>query len=188
LHLRRALTVRLYPNDYGWDQTLRWQDEWPDVELDSGRRKMDSLIRECRIYVSTYNATTYLESFTMNVPTVIFWNTEHWEIRESAKPYLDELEKAGIFHKTPEGAARHVATVWNDVQAWWESSDVQQVRQKFCERYARMPDNLPRRVENALRDVVKIARARKKMRQPSSDFTHVTGNMQLAKPDIEKMD
>jgi putative transferase (TIGR04331 family) len=160
LHLRRALIVRLFPNDYGWDQALRWHDHWPDVELDSGRCKMEDLIRQCRIYVSTYNATTYLESFTMNVPTVIFWNPEHWELRASAQPYFDELEKAGIFHKTPEGAARHVAMVWNDVQAWWERSDVQKVRQKFCERYARMPDDLLRRVENALQDVAQTARTR----------------------------
>jgi putative transferase (TIGR04331 family) len=149
---------------------------------------MEDLIRQCRIYVSTYNATTYLESFTMNVPTVIFWNQEHWELRASAQPYFDELEKAGIFHKTPEGAARHVAMVWNDVQAWWERSDVQKVRQKFCERYARMPDDLLLRVENALRDVARSVRARKSKKQHSCDFTHLPGNMPLTKSDIGKMD
>ena len=152
--IRKNLTVRLYGIDYGWDQALRWQDQYPQVELDHGKQRIEHLIRRSRVYVSTYNATTYLESFTMNVPTIIFWDPKHWELRDSALPYFEELKKAGIFHETPESAAKQVNFVWDDVYAWWNSTKVQSARHKFCERYAYLPDNLVKRVTGSLLDVI----------------------------------
>jgi putative transferase (TIGR04331 family) len=47
----------------------------------------------------------------MNVPTIIYWNTNHWELRESALPCFDDLRRVGIFHDTSESAARQVAAI-----------------------------------------------------------------------------
>ncbi len=152
--IRDALTVRLYPSDYGWDQLLRWRDRFPDLCLDEGHSNINDLIGQSRLYISTYNATTFLESFTMNVPTVIYWNPNHWELRDSALPYFEELKRAGVFHETPESAARHVAAIWDDVDAWWTSPAVREVVERFKERYCRLPDDLLDRVEHTLREVM----------------------------------
>lgn len=101
---------------------------------------MMSLLKKTRLYISTYNATTYLESMSLNFPTIMFWNPKHWELRDSAIPYFEQLKAVGIFHDTPEGAARQMATVWDDVSGWWESAAVQSVRREFCERYAHIPE------------------------------------------------
>jgi putative transferase (TIGR04331 family) len=50
------------------------------------------------------------------------------------------LKLVGIFHDTPESAARQMAAVWNDVSGWWQSAEVQTVRQEFCENYAHLPE------------------------------------------------
>lgn len=155
--LRKALIVRLYPHDFGWDQAARWHDRFPDVEVDEGQSKMQDLIRRTRVYIATYNATTYLESFTMDIPTIVFWDPEHWELRESAIPYFEELQRAGIFHETPESAARHVAAVWNNVDAWWTSPAVVQVLKQFKKRYCDLPSDLLDRVENALGEVLAMS-------------------------------
>jgi len=152
--IRDALVVRLYPKDYGWDQIARWQDRFPNIRLDAGEEDLDHLIRLCRLYISTYNASTFLESFTMNVPTVIFWNPNHWELRNSAVSYFEDLKRVGIFHENPESAARHVTAIWNDVDAWWLRGDVQAVREHFCRRYSYLPNDLVRRVEKALREMI----------------------------------
>ena len=82
------LTVRLYQHDYGWEQQERWGQRFPNITLDLGIQMIHKLIARSRLYVSTYNAATYLEAFTMDIPTVIFWNCNHWEIRNSSKPYF----------------------------------------------------------------------------------------------------
>lgn len=139
--LRDNVLVRLYSLDYGWGQKQRWLERFPKIRLDEGVQPMASLVKKSRVYISTYNATTYLESMSLNIPTIMFWNPKHWELRESAIPNFEKLKSAGIFHETPESAARQMAAVWNDVSGWWESAAVQSVRQEFCDRYAHIPEN-----------------------------------------------
>jgi putative transferase (TIGR04331 family) len=134
--LRHQVLLRLYANDFGWDQIERWKDEMPDVQLNYGNDNIHSLMRKSRLYISTYNATTYLESLSWNMPTIIFWNIEHWELNEQTKPYFELLKKVGIFHETPQSAAHQMIKVWNDVDSWWSSEEVQNARIKFCEEYA----------------------------------------------------
>jgi putative transferase (TIGR04331 family) len=155
--IRHALTIRLYTQDWGWDQVARWRDRFPGIQLDEGRSSIDNLIRQSRLYISTYNATTFLESFTMNIPTVIFWNQNHWELRDSAISYFEDLKRVGIFHETPESAAHHVAAIWDDVDAWWTSPAVREVLERFKARYCRLPDDLLDRVEYALREVMAVS-------------------------------
>jgi putative transferase (TIGR04331 family) len=157
--IRDALIVRLYPEDYGWDQLCRWRGRFPDLRVDRGKSNIDDLICLSRLYISTYNATTFLESFTRNVPTVIYWNPKHWELRESAEPYFGDLRRVGIFHETPESAAHHVAAIWDDVDAWWSSTAVREVLGRFKERYCRLPDDLMGCVEGAIREVMIAADA-----------------------------
>jgi len=151
--IRDALTVRLYPEDYGWDQAARWHDRFPGLGLDKGSSSIDDLIRRSRIYISTYNATTFLESFTMDVPTVIYWNPDHWELRDSAVPYFDDLKQVGIFHDKPESAARHVAAVWDDIDSWWRSPAVRAVLKRFRGHYCALPDEPLDSIEHALDQV-----------------------------------
>ena len=138
--LRAQLLVRLFSSDYGLSQRQRWHDRFPDIRLDSGEQPMARLLQKTRIYISTYNATTYLESLSLNFPTIIFWNPKHWELRKYACPYFEKLKSVGIFHETPESAARQMAEVWDDVHGWWQSTEVQAARQEFCERYSHLPE------------------------------------------------
>ena len=157
--IQDALTVRLYPEDYGWDQVARWRERLPEVRLDQGQTRMNDLIRHSRLYISTYNATTFLESMTMNVPSVIYWNVNHWELRDSAAPYFDDLARVGVFHATPESAADHVARVWDDIDAWWSDPALQSMLARFKQRYCRESDDVPGCIEPVLREVMTAADA-----------------------------
>jgi putative transferase (TIGR04331 family) len=148
------LIVRTTATDYGWDQAARWRERFPKLRVDNGQRRIEELVRQSRIYVSTYNATTYLEALTIQVPTVIYWNPAHWELRESAVAEFAALKAAGIFHETPQSAAAHVAAVWDDVESWWDSAAVVAARKRFMQRYSDLPDDLPERVTRALQDAI----------------------------------
>jgi putative transferase (TIGR04331 family) len=134
--LHDQLLVRLYSSDYGVSQRQRWLDQFPNINLDEGVKPIAELLDNTRIYISTYNATTYLESLSRNFPTIIFWNPKHWELRDTALPYFEKLKSVGIFHDTPQSAAHQMAAVWNDVSSWWGSAEVQSVRIEFCDCYS----------------------------------------------------
>lgn len=151
--IRKNLLVRLFVPDWGWTQADRWRAEMPDVRIHSGSGPIEPLISGCRLYVATYNATTFLESLNRNIPTIMFWNPEHWELRLSAEPYFEKLKKVGIFHTEPEDAAKKVSEIWCDVQKWWNNPEVQEAREIFCNRYARAQENPTKKLHEALTTV-----------------------------------
>lgn len=137
-NIRDNLIYKPYANDYGINQRRDLSAILPESQLvTSSVKNAREYITECRLFVSDHLGTSYLESLAMNVPTVIFWSPEHFAIIDKAKTDLKELEEAGIYHKTPESAAEHVNKIYDDVDSWWESDTVRQVREKFTHKYAR---------------------------------------------------
>lgn len=148
---QKLLLVRLYQHDYGWSQMDRWSYEFPEIECYLGNKSMLDQLNESRLFIGTYNATTYLETFTANFPTVLFWNPNHWELRPFAQPYFDELRHVGILHDTPESAARKVNQICDDPISWWQQSEIQAVKNQFCYQFARTSDNWLKEWKNELR-------------------------------------
>lgn len=154
--IRAELTVRLprAAASHGYPQDQIWKERHPDVRLDDGNSSIESLIRQSRIFVYTYNSTGFIETLGRNIPTIIFWNPKHWELRSSAQPYFDRLRQVGILHDTPESAAEKIASVWESVGEWWSQSKIQEARVYFCNRFARMPVNPIREMKVALQSVI----------------------------------
>lgn len=71
---RELLLVRPYMHDFGLSQKKRFKDKVPDVNVYSGQESMYKQLKKSRLFVGTYNATTFLETFAANYPTVLFWN------------------------------------------------------------------------------------------------------------------
>ena len=138
---QEQLLVRLSRIDYRWCQMARWNSEFPGIECCHADTSMLEHTKESRLFVCTYNATTYLETFVANFPTVIFWNPDHWELRSSARPYFEELYRVGILHGTPESAAVKVNEISHDSAAWWNQPEIQRAKDEFSFRFARTSDN-----------------------------------------------
>jgi putative transferase (TIGR04331 family) len=152
--IRRELIVRLYPHDYGWNQFDRWTNEFPELLLDTGSIPINKQIHKSRIFISTYNATTFLETFVMNVPTVMYWNEKHWELRDSAIPFYKELKRVGVFHSTPASAAAHVNKIWEDVDGWWYSDDVQMAVNNFSKRFCDTSGDVSTKLAWVIKNVI----------------------------------
>lgn len=135
-NIQQKILLRLYPTDYGWCQKARWQERFPNLRIDKGA-SMKSLIKKTQLHISTYNGTTFLESLSMNVPTIMFWDSSHWELRNDAIPYYNRLKEVGIFHESPESAAIKVSEIWDDINSWWDQPEIQTARKFFCRRFAR---------------------------------------------------
>ena len=152
--IQKCLIVRLSLAELGWHRSSRWRDRCPDVELDPGSSRMHDLLLKTRLAIYNYNSTGYLEAFAKSVPAVLFCDLRANPLRDSAIPYFQDLKRVGIFHETPESAARHVAAIWDDVDAWWTSPAVREVLERFKARHCYLPDDLLDRIEHALREVM----------------------------------
>jgi putative transferase (TIGR04331 family) len=94
------------------------------------------LLTNAKLVVTTYNCTTPVEALAMNIPTIIFWRSEHWELAPSAIPFFEKLRACGVFHDSQESAAIMINKIWDDVDGWWQSQEVlsacNEFRMWFC--------------------------------------------------------
>ena len=155
-HVREHLLVRLYSEDYGWDQRQRWIDNFADIKFDNNP-KMTTSAKKARLVIGTYSATTFNETLASNTPTVVYWDSNYWQLNSVSDPYFEELVKVGIFHNTPESASRQVVNVWDDIEKWWYDPELQAVRQKYCKAFADQTDGLINNIKVVLQEQRDIA-------------------------------
>jgi putative transferase (TIGR04331 family) len=149
---RKLLTVRLHAGHRyaNWSEEVRWQTFDPSLKIDTGGGVIKDLIAKSRIVIHSYDSTGILETLSLNIPTLVFWQNGFDHLRDSAKPYYKLLVDAGIVNLTPETAAHKVNDVWDDVDGWWRQSKVQDARKQFCDRYARVSRYPVRELKNIL--------------------------------------
>lgn len=142
-NLKNNLNIRLSYYTLGaWSDKQRWLDFDPTLNYDSGTAPIWDLIDKSRLVVHSYDSTGILETLSLNIPTVAFFDQFYFdEINEEALPYYELLESVGILFRTADAASRHINDVWEDIESWWQSEELQDARNKFCHQYARRVDN-----------------------------------------------
>ena len=135
--IRGDLKLRSLDNEYGWNEVDRIKAHYPSLDQCHAKKIYRSM-KSARLFIGTMNTTAPLEALAVNMPTILFWNPDHWELRERAMEDYDNLRKVGILHDTPESAAKMVNKVWDDPESWWRSDDTQKVRTEFCHKFVRM--------------------------------------------------
>ena len=140
-NLRNKLFVRLDSNDYGNDFYNRWTNKFDNLNIDCGKNPISNILKTTKVYIATYCATTYVESLALNIPTIIFWDENYWEINDESKKYFDLLKKANIFFDNPVSAANHLVNNWDSINDWWKSPKTQKARLGYLSKFANYDKN-----------------------------------------------
>ena len=141
LENQKNLCIRLFKEDYEWNQVDRWRAEFPNIRYYQGSKSIFKQLNNSRLFVGTYNSTTFLETFAANFPTIIFWDPKKFEINKSADIYFEKLRNAGILFYDPKMAAEKVNEIVNDPEKWWNQESVQQAKNEFCNKFANTTKN-----------------------------------------------
>ena len=113
------------------------ENYFPQINIDESNDSMIKVLKKTRVVISTYNATTFLESMAWNIPTIIFWDPVINELSDRVLDDFELLKSAGIFHETPESAALQLIKIWDDIDSWWKDKKLQDIREDFCFKYSR---------------------------------------------------
>lgn len=134
--------VRTYPVDSGFKikQTIR--NTFPNIKLDDHSKTFHCRLKNARLFVSDHMSTTYLETLAMNFPTVIFIDKNYYSFR---KPEIIQLliDAKILFYDEIE-AAHHINSIYDNIDDWWLSDEVQKARREFCYHYARTSEDWAR--------------------------------------------
>ncbi|MBI4345291.1 MAG: hypothetical protein HY553_00440 [Elusimicrobia bacterium] len=139
--LRSRARVRLPVHRFGWRSGDRLKARFPDVAIDDHSRNYYQRLEECRLVAIDHPSTTMLESLSLDVPTVLFWDPDLWELRPTAEPVFAGLRAAGILQPDAAAAAAQVARVYADPDAWWRTEPVQAARRAFAGTFARLSED-----------------------------------------------
>lgn len=162
--IQKKLMVRLYHGyrNLPWFDEQRWKDRSPHTHIDSGQVNIREATEQSRLVVHSYDSTGILETLSLNIPTMCFWQGGLTHLLTEAKPYYELLRNAGILADSPEHAAELVALYWENVSEWWQSKKVQDARKAFCMQYARTEKHpvstMKCLLTKACKDVVKKTR------------------------------
>jgi len=140
---KKKITIRLSRSNSNikLNETLRWFDFNRSIKIDDGRTKLENLIAESRLVIHTYDTTGILETFSHNIPTLVFWQKGFDHLRESVKSDFQILVDNGLLHLSAQSTANKVNEIWDNVDEWWSERNVQDARKNFCDKYSKNCDN-----------------------------------------------
>lgn len=124
LSIRDELVVRPREIDGGWGYRERWNHHTNNnVRFDEVRLYYDSLVSR-KIVVIDHISTTWLEALYCDVPIIIYFDYERYDIKEAVKDIYRLLESVSVMHRTPESAASFLNKKYNNIEPWWRGECV----------------------------------------------------------------
>jgi hypothetical protein len=140
---KNNLTIRLdhLYQLYRRSEKKRWFDFDASLKLDNGKLNIRKLISKNRLVVHSYDSTGMLETLSLNIPTLAFWQNGLDHLDDNAIPHYQMLIDVGIIYLSAESVANKVNDIWDNVDEWWHQTYVQNARKKFCELYAKESNN-----------------------------------------------
>lgn len=107
-----------------------------NIHLPKDRISFFKQLYRTKILISDNLGTVFHYALAFNIPTILFWDKNYFEIREEAMIYFKKLQEAGIYHDSPQSAANMLNTIADNPDAWWQSEKVQEIRKEFCDQFA----------------------------------------------------
>src|SRR3990167_4410170 len=135
--LASEICMRLSPSFNNYEEIKEYLPDL-NVHFPMDCNSFFTHLSRSKIAVIDNPSTPFLYALAFNIPTVLFWDKEHWVFRNEAKSYLDLLGQVGIYHDSPESAATMLNKIADDPYPWWNSEPVQSARQKLCDSFARI--------------------------------------------------
>lgn len=140
--VRLVLLFRPHKHPFGHRIRERFSKRFPDLRWDTQLHFHRSL-EQCRLTVIDHLGTSLYEALAANVPTILFWNPQRWEVREEVEPCMEALRRARILLDSPEEAVAQVAAVYEEPRKWWTQRDTQEARSQFVNRCALLQKDWP---------------------------------------------
>lgn len=133
-HLRN-LYYRPYFNNYGClDDEMYLKQIIPDLNVLKGN--LNTSLYTCNLLIMDHPGTTFNLAMAAKIPTICFWNKNHFPLSKQSDKYFQSLKEVGVLFETGEDAAHKVNIIVDDVQSWWNEGIVQEAVKDWTREYA----------------------------------------------------
>lgn len=126
---RALFKVRPYSN-MGWFTKDRYSDLY-GKKIISKKKTLFQDIEVSKLIVCTYPQTTFSEAMHSEIPTILLYKEEFWELQPVFDNLVMELKKANIIHSDPAKAAKHINNISSNPKIWWNKDETKKARNMF---------------------------------------------------------
>ncbi len=132
---KKNVSVRTYPQDFGLNQRNKFREILGSECISNPSLSFYEALIGSRLVVSTYNATTFIESMKLNIPTIMCWNPTMWELTIEGEEIMNRFLDCNVLFYDPEKCTEFIQSHWNNLEDWWFSAEVQANVDKFLKSY-----------------------------------------------------
>ena len=93
-------------------------------------------LKNSRLIVISANQTTFLQALAMDIPTIAFWDIDQNMLNKDSQSDYQSLYDIGILHNSPELAAKHLNENWHKIEIWWNTPELQIIKNEFCRKFS----------------------------------------------------
>jgi len=93
--------------------------------------RLEKCINSAKIVVCVYPQTTFSNAMYSEVPTILFFNKDHYIFHDKFSKLIQQLVKNKIIFYDPRLAAIHLNAIWKNPYDWYNSYEVKKVRNLF---------------------------------------------------------
>ena len=107
-----------------------------DVEIDEGKKDSNKLSDQAKLCIFNYDSTGFLENTCKNLPSIMLLGENYLNFinDDFEKKYENLINNKLIFLKE-ENLANHINNIWDNIEVWWESEDIQNSLKQFNYRF-----------------------------------------------------
>ena len=112
-----------------------WESAHPHAQIDDGKNSIEPLQRRARLVMCTTLGTSEIVQFGKSIPTILRLHPEVHAVRGSCADLFQMMEEQNLVHYSSESVQMFLEKFWDNLDSWWTSDGVQNVRSDYLERF-----------------------------------------------------
>ena len=115
-------------------------------------KSFNRVIDQYNLSIHFFISTPFFESIYLNKPIIVILNEKHnFRFNKKFLYYLKKFQRLGICFSSPIKAAHFINKNYNNLESWWNSSELQKVLNDFKEDFCRFSNDLNVEFEKILK-------------------------------------
>ena len=135
-NIKDKIVIRHVPNFDPWNQKEKLNKLFVHNAISQKKNFVDELKRS-KIVINTAMQTTFFESMSFGVPTLVLLNNDLWNLSVKGKIIYEKLKANKIIFNNVDKLNQHLEEIYEQPNLWWNTEKISKVRQEFHDHYCK---------------------------------------------------
>jgi len=128
-------------NNFEWYLSKRFSDKFGSQTILGTKNSIYEDFKSCRLTLHNNPSTPFIESLNLNLPSILFFDKNSWRFESDYTELVNDLMQKKLLFENENEAAKHINLIWNNIDEWWFSNEIQNLRQEFLKNFCYVKKN-----------------------------------------------